>query len=176
MTAPLRTPRGEVAARMEHPSPTSEPEAVAEPEAATEPRHRARRSGISEVTAGAATSAPLLIALVAALVGVVGVMLGAFLFLIDGDIDDLNDRVHALEVRMDARFAEQDVKIEGLEARMDARFAEQDVKIEGLDAKMDAGFAALRNSQTELDRKLAVLIAHLSRTEAVDAALEGTVG
>ena len=169
MTAPLRTPRGEVAARMKHPPPTPEPEAVTEPEAATEPRHRARRSGISEVTAGAATSAPLLIALVAALVGVVGVMLGAFLFLIDGDIDDLNERVHALEGRMDARFAEQD-------DRFDAKIEGLDVKMEGLAAKMDAGFAALRNSQAELDRKLAVLIAHPSRTEAVDAALEGTVG
>ena len=103
----------------------------------------------------------MLMALAVALIGVVGAVLGLPVYYIDGEVDDLEARVVALEDKMDVRFAEQD-------AKFDARFV-------ALEDKLDVRFAELQKGQVEINRTLTALVASLNKTEAVDAALEGRI-
>ena len=124
-------------------------------------------------SAGALAHTPLFVALVVALVGVIGAVIGIPLYVIDGDVDDvedavvaLDDKIDALKYKIDDRFAAQDAKFE-------ERFAAQDAKIEERFAAQDAKIDALAASSAEIDRKLTALIAHLGASEAVDTAVEG---
>ena len=68
---------------------------------------------------------------------------------------------------MDARFAQVDARF----AQVDARFAQVDARF----AQVDARFAALEDDVAEINLKLAVLIAFLTKTGDVDAALAGEI-
>ncbi len=74
--------------------------------------------------------------------------------------NSLDNRITALDNRMDARFAQ----VDGRFAQVDARFAQ-----------VDARFAALEDDVAEINLKLAVLIAFLTKTGDVDAALAGEI-
>ena len=74
--------------------------------------------------------------------------------------NSLDNRITALDNRMDARFAQVDARF----AQVDARFAQ-----------VDARFAALEDDVAEINLKLAVLIAFLTKTGDVDAALAGEI-
>ena len=74
--------------------------------------------------------------------------------------NSLDNRITALDNRMDARFAQ-----------VDARFAQADARF----AQVDARFAALEDDMAEINLKLAVLIAFLTKTGDVDAALAGEI-
>ena len=159
-------------------APGSEASPLAAPRALNPPDGDERTQRAAAGT-GVAANAAMLIAIVAALIGVLGTGVGIPLYLLDSNVRDLSADVGALaddvknlenefakfEGRVDARFAEQDAKFE---ARIASRFAEQD-------AKFDARFTALEKGQAEIDRKLTALIAHLNTTEAVEAALEGRI-
>ena len=106
-------------------------------------------------------------------------MLGVPLYLIDGEVDDLEDSLAALADKIDAGFAAQDAKFEARfaaqDAKFEARFAAQDAKFDAGFAAQDARFARLEKGQAEIDRKLTALIASLNKTDAVEAALEGRI-
>ena len=87
---------------------------------------------------------PLLIALV----GLIGLLLGIPMYLINDEVDEIEHKVEALEEKIDARFAQQDEKI-------------------------DAKFASLERDVGEINLRLTALIAALNATDAVNAALEG---
>ena len=93
--------------------------------------------------------------LVIALVGLIGLLLGLPMYLINDEVDEIDDKVGALEGKIDAKFAEQDEKIDAKFAAVDAKFAEQDDDLD------------------EIKLKLTALIAALNATDEVDAALEG---
>ena len=183
MTAPMQAPASEVSAPMDDTPQSSTSGPSNGPRPARTPT--------------ATTNTAMLMAFAVALIGVVGAVLGLPVYYIDGEVDDLEARVVALEDKMDVRFAEQDAKFVALEDKMDVRFAEQDAKFVALEDKMDVRFAEqdakfdarfvaledkldvrfaeLQKGQVEINRTLTALVASLNKTEAVDAALEGRI-
>ena len=91
--------------------------------------------------------------------------------------DKIDARFAAQDARIDARFAAQDAKIDAKfaaqDAKIDAKFAAQDAKIDAKFAEVDARFDSLESDIAEINLKLTALIAALSVTDTVDAALEG---
>ena len=88
--------------------------------------------------------------------------------------NSLDNRITALDNRMDGRFAQVDARF----AQVDARFAQVDARFAQVDARfaqVDARFAALEDDMAEINLKLAVLIAFLTKTGDVDAALAGEI-
>ena len=165
MTAPMQAPASEVSAPMDDTPQSSTSGPSNGPRPARTPT--------------ATTNTAMLMAFAVALIGVVGAVLGLPVYYIDGEVDDLEARVVALEDKMDVRFAEQDAKFVALEDKMDVRFAEQDAKFDArfvaLEDKLDVRFAELQKGQVEINRTLTALVASLNKTEAVDAALEGRI-
>ena len=165
MTAPMQAPASEVSAPMDDTPQSSTSGPSNGPRPARTPT--------------ATTNTAMLMAFAVALIGVVGAVLGLPVYYIDGEVDDLEARVVALEDKMDVRFAEQDAKFVALEDKMDVRFAEQDAKFDArfvaIEDKLDVRFAELQKGQVEINRTLTALVASLNKTEAVDAALEGRI-
>ena len=77
----------------------------------------------------------------------------------------------ALVALMIFAFNSLDNRITALDNRMDARFAQVDTRF----AQVDTRFAALEDDVAEINLKLAVLIAFLTKTGDVDAALAGEI-
>lgn len=196
MTTPLKSPAGELPAKMDDTPPpsTARPHAAAGPAAAGEspplaetvspeasPPAASGPPGPDEPTPrsaagiGAVSGTALLVVIVAAFLGVLGTAVGLPLYVLDGNIHDLGDEIDTLQ----DDFGELEDDFRKLEDKMDARFAEQDAKIDAKfaeqDAKFDAKFDELEKGQAEIDRKLTALIAHLNSTEAVEDALEGRI-
>ena len=94
---------------------------------------------------------------VVALIGVIGILLGAGIVSINGRINSLENRIELLENR-----------IQSLENRIENR-------IDSLENRIDARFAALEQGQHEINLKLTALIAYLNLTDEVDAAISGRI-
>ena len=111
----------------------------------------------------------LLIGIIVGLIGSVSVLIGVPVFLLNEEVNRVSDKVEALSDKMDTRFATQDAKIEARfeaqDAKIEARFEAQDAKFEARFNSLEADVEELRRGQFEIDRKLAVLIASLSRTD-----------
>lgn len=65
----------------------------------------------------------------------------------DDRLDDLNDRVGELDVRMEARFAQVDARFDALDAKFDAKFdalnARLETKFDALNARFDTKLDAI---------------------------------
>ena len=116
----------------------------------------------------------LLIGIIVGLIGSVSVLVGIPIFLLNEEVNRVGDKVESLEVRMDAKFAAQDARIEdrfaAQDARIEDRFAAQAALIEARFATQDAKIEELRRGLSDIDRKLAVLIASLHQAGLVDTA------
>ena len=158
MPAPIHQPAAQAPPHMAH-TPDPQPPAPT-PAAAAAARPRIRDQ-IAEN--------PL-----ASLLGaVIIVMLGFTLTTSYDRTTRLEDRITRLEDKIDARFAAQnqqiDAKFAAQNQQIDAKFAQVDAKF----AQVDARFDSLESDMGEINLKLTALIAALSTTDAVDAALEG---
>ena len=97
-------------------------------------------------------------------------------------IDDTNHRIdetnHHID-RTNLRIDRTNLRIDRLEARMVAEFEKVDARFEKMEErfeKVDERFDAVEAGLHELDRKLTALIAALSVTDNVNAAMEGRLG
>ena len=105
--------------------------------------------------------------------GIIVLLLGYALTTNNDRHDRTSDRITGLEDTVntrfdvvDAEFAQVDAEFAQVDAKIDAKFAAQD-------AKIDARFGRLEDAVGEINVKLAALIAHLDKTEEVEAAVEG---
>ena len=170
VTAPLPIPAPQTAPHMDE---TPYPQPAPSPEAAVPPRPpMLARAKISDSA-------------VLGFLGTIIVLLLGYALTTNNDkhaatsdrITGLEDTVNSRFAQVDAKFAAQDAKIDAKfaaqDAKIDAKFAAQDAKIDAKFAQVDARFGRLEDAVGEINVKLAALIAHLDRTEQVEAAVEG---
>ena len=178
------TPQGSTAESSGRPAPETGAQTVRAVHTHDQP---ASQPAARRIDAG---NTALLIGIIVGLIGSVSVLIGVPVFLLNEEVNRVSDKVEALSDKMDTRFATQDAKIERRfetqDAKIERRFEAQDAKIERRFEAQDASFEArfnsldaeveeLRRGQSEIDRKLAVLIASLSRTDRTEGAAEGGV-
>ena len=108
-------------------------------------------------------------ALVAVLTAVVTVMGGALAGLLVHEFNSIDAEFAAI----DTGFAAIDTRFASLDADMDARFVNLQANMDDKFAAVDARFDSLEAGQAEIARTLAVLVAELNARAAVDAALAG---
>ena len=165
------TPQGSTAESSGRPAPETGAQTVQAVHTHSEP---APRPAARRIDAG---NTALLIGIIVGLIGSVSVLIGVPVFLLNEEVNRVSDKVEALSDKMDTRFATQDAKIERRfevqDAKIERRFEVQDARFEERFNSLDAEVEELRRGQSEIDRKLAVLIASLSRTDQAQSAAEG---
>ena len=175
VTAPLPIPAPQTAPHMDE---TPYPQPAPSPQAAVPPR--------PSILARARISDSVVLGFLGFLGAIIVLLLGYALTTNNDKHAATSDRITGLEDTVNSRFAQVDVKFAAQDAKIDAKFAQVDAKFAAQDAKIDAKFAAqdaqmdarfgrLEDAVGEINVKLAALIAHLDRTEQVEAAVEGRI-
>ena len=164
VTAPLPIPAPQTAPHMDE---TPYPQPAPSPQAAVPPR--------PSMLARARISDSAVLGFLGFLGAIIVLLLGYALTTNNDKHAATSDRITGLEDTVNSRFAQVDVKFAAQDAKIDAKFAQVDAKFAAQDAQMDARFGRLEDAVGEINVKLAALIAHLDRTEQVEAAVEGRI-
>ena len=103
--------------------------------------------------------------------GAIAVMLGFVLTTTNARISDTNERISDTNERIDKLETRMNERIDKLETRMNERIDKLETRIDKLEAKVDS----LDDKVDEISLQLTALIAVLSKTSEVDAAISGVV-